>query len=168
MSHSFSFIPPFFFFPLLYFHVSDLNLSTRPNTHSPGQRAVQSGTALWFGPEAQLTCTHFTLSHAQQSGHCMHFPAACPAPPAQPAHSCTPTSRLCCKPSHNRQLLSWAGVKIFQHPWLCHSAAIKNLMCLFSLLPLFSFFSRLCYPEAANCTEHCGCEDRAQKAPFVM
>lgn len=77
-----------FFFPLLYFHVSDLNLSTRPNTHSPGQRAVQSGTALWFGPEAQLTCTHFTLSHAQQSGHCMHFPAACPSP------SCTASPQL--------------------------------------------------------------------------
>lgn len=93
-------------------------------------------------PNAELFSASPEPSRGTSRVSCWLAPTPCANPARPQLHAAN--SGPAAKPSNNEQLLSWAGVKIFQHPRLRCSTAIKNQMDLFSLLPpphhFFIFF----------------------------
>lgn len=113
------------------------------------QQTLQSSTALKSGTEAQLASPANTfmlndpqlfsaspeISPGTSQVSCCLAPALHAIPACPQLHAGISGSAV--KPRNNKQLLSWAGAKIFQHPRPCCTEAIKNQMYLFSLLPFF-------------------------------
>lgn len=89
-------------------------------------------------PNAELFSASPETSRGTSRVSCWLAPTPCANPARPQLHAAVSGSAA--NPSDNEQLLSWAGVKIFQHPRLYCTTAIKTQMYLFSLLPPSLFF----------------------------